>query len=115
MCGMGHRQPGSTRTEREARQRELDIPRAFGLALRQICDDAGISRAALAAAAHISPAQVGKILNGTVSPSLYALCALSVALDARLVVRFDQLVGPPIRDRVQALIVEALVSMAHER
>jgi transcriptional regulator with XRE-family HTH domain len=112
---MGHRQIGATRTEREARQLELDTRRAFGLALRQLCADAGITRAALARAAHLSPAQVGRIMADTTSSSVYAMCALAVALDARFVLRFDQVTGPPIRDRIQALIVETMVGIAHAR
>src|SRR5262249_13362460 len=49
------------------------------------------------------------------SASVYAMCALAVALDARFVLRLDQVAGPPIRDRIQALIVEALIGIAHTR
>jgi transcriptional regulator with XRE-family HTH domain len=112
---MGHRTPGTTRAEFEAHRRERDLRHALGLELRNQIEDAGISQAALARAAHMSRAQVGRILAGTVSPSLYALAAMSVALDGRLVMRIEPNTGPRIRDRIQARILEALIRILHAR
>jgi transcriptional regulator with XRE-family HTH domain len=112
---MGFRRTGSSKTELEAERRERDLRRAIGFDLRQQLDDAGITQAQLARAAHMSQAQVSRILAGLESPSLYALAAMSVALDGRLVMRIEPNTGPRIRDRIQARILEALIRILHAR
>jgi transcriptional regulator with XRE-family HTH domain len=109
MASSGASRRGSTRAELETERRERDVRRAFGLDLRRQLEDAGLSQAALAKAAHLSPAQVSRILAGSESPSLHAMAALSVGLDGKLVVRVEPGTGPRIRDRFQARMVEALI------
>ena len=106
---MGVRRTGSSKAELEADRRVRDLRRTLALDLRHQCEDAGISQARLANAAHLSTAQVSRILAGGESPSLHSLAALSVALDGRLVVRIDPITGPRIRDHLQARILEALL------
>ena len=77
--------------------------------LRQLLADAGLSHAAVARAAGISPGYLAEILNGTAKPSARALSKLAVPLGADLSVRMYANTGPTIRDRHQARIHEALL------
>ncbi len=112
---MAPHRPGSNHVDLEAARRERDLRHALALDLRRQCEDAGISQAALARAAHLSTAQVSRLLSARESPSLRGLIALSVALDARIILRIDPVTGPRIHDRVQAPIVEALLRIIHPR
>ena len=86
---MAPHRPGSNHVDLEAARRERDLRHALALDLRRQCEDAGISQAALARAAHLSTAQVSRLLSARESPSLRGLIALSVALDARIILRID--------------------------
>ena len=112
---MAPHRPGSNHVDLEAARRERDLRHALALDLRRQCEDAGISQAALARAAHLSTAQVSRLLSARELPSLRGLIALSVALDARIILRIDPVTGPRIHDRVQAPIVEALLRIIHPR
>jgi hypothetical protein len=105
----------TTRAEREADRLELELRRAFALGLRRILDDTGITQAAFAATAHLSQAQLSRLLAAQESPSLHAVAALTTALGARAVVRIDPLSRPPIRDHLQARIAEACLRIVHVR
>jgi len=74
-----------------------------------------VTQTALAHAAQLSQAQVSRIEAGLESPSLGALAALSVAMGARLIVRLEPIAGPPIRDHIQARMIEALLRALHSR
>jgi hypothetical protein len=113
--GAMRRQPDNSRLQRLADQLERDLIRALGMSLREQCEDAGITRAMLARAAHLSEAQVGRILAGTHAPSIHAIAALAVALNGRPIVRIEPISGPPIRDRFQTPILESLLRIVHSR
>src|SRR5438874_1604007 len=104
-----------TKTEVEATRRERDLRHALGLDLRNQCSDASLTQARLARAAGLSPAQVSRILSGTESASLHALAAISIAMGGRPVVRIEPGTGPPIRDRFQGRMIEALIRILHDR
>jgi transcriptional regulator with XRE-family HTH domain len=83
--------------------------------LRRLCEDAGVTQAALARVAGLSPATVSRILDGSVRPTLETYTRLTVALGADFHARLYANTGPAIRDRHQARIAEALLAMAHPR
>jgi transcriptional regulator with XRE-family HTH domain len=104
-----------TSAELESIRRERDLRRAVGLELRNQRADAGVTQTALARAAQLSQAQVSRIEAGLESPSLGALAALSVAMGVRLSVRFEPITGPPIRDHIQARMIESLLHILDPR
>jgi transcriptional regulator with XRE-family HTH domain len=83
--------------------------------VERLCADAGISHAALARAAHISPPFLGRILAGAARPSLETYARLSTALGADLSTRLYPNTGPAIRDRLSVPILEALLETLHPR
>jgi transcriptional regulator with XRE-family HTH domain len=103
------------RIERDAARNAIDVRRTFGLEIRQQREDAGISQRRLAAAAGISQPHLCRIEAGKVEPSGGTAAAISVALGAHLEVRLRVATGSPIRDHIQAQIVEALLRAAHPR
>src|SRR5262245_6107522 len=85
--------------------------RTTGEELRQIREDAGLSRARVAAAARVDASYVGDIEEGRARASLEVLNRIAAALNANLSVRIFPNTGPRIRDRFQALMIEALLRM----
>jgi transcriptional regulator with XRE-family HTH domain len=104
-----------TKIGRDAAQLTLDLRRAIGGEIRRARVDAGVSQAALARAAEISPAHLSKIERGTAEASVDALQAIAVALGGRVSLRLHLESGPAIHDRTQAPMVEALLRIVHPR
>lgn len=77
--------------------------------------DAGISHAALAREAGISPGYLADILAGKERPSLETYARLAVPLGADLATRLYPNTGPTIRDRHQARILEHLLEVRAPR
>ncbi|MEK6719686.1 MAG: helix-turn-helix transcriptional regulator [Chloroflexota bacterium] len=71
--------------------------------------DSGASQAAVAVAAGIDRAHLSRIEAGTAQASVEVLVSVATALGADLGVRFFAGVGPRIRDRFQAPMIEALI------
>lgn len=91
----------------------LDLRRAVGSELRRLRLDAGLSLRDVAAAARITPSHLSAIERGLSEASLATLVAIGHVLGANVSVRLFPGTGPRIRDRFQALIVEALMRTAH--
>jgi transcriptional regulator with XRE-family HTH domain len=83
--------------------------------LRKLCDDAGVSQAALGRISGVSAGMVSRILDGSVRPTLETYVRLSVALGADFHARLYANTGPAIRDRHQARIAEELIGMVSPR
>jgi transcriptional regulator with XRE-family HTH domain len=83
--------------------------------LDRLAADAGISHAALARGAGVSPGFLADIFAGKVAPSLETYAKLAVPLGADLSARIYPNTGPKIRDRHQARILEALLAALHPR
>ena len=83
--------------------------------LVRFCDDAGVTQRALAAASGVPQAYISRILAGETRPSLETYARITAALGADLTVRIYPNTGPGIRDRHQARILEALLSILHPR
>ena len=89
--------------------------RNTGEDIRRQREDAGVSQRRLAAAAEIDQSYLARIEAGMGRPSIETLTAISLALGADLGVRLFPNTGPPIRDANQALMLEALLRIAHRR
>lgn len=93
-----------------AKRRTDDLYRGFGEDVRRLRADAGVSQRALARFAGVDQSQVARIEAGRARPSLATCQRLSLGLGSDLSVRLFPNTGPPIRDRHQARIVEALTT-----
>jgi transcriptional regulator with XRE-family HTH domain len=85
--------------------------RSVGDQLLHLREDAGLPKSIVAHAAGIDPTHLGFIENGQRDASLAVLCRISAALGADLSLRVYPTSGPPIRDRIQARMVEAFLSI----
>lgn len=89
----------------------MDSRRSIGVQLRRLREDAGISRAAVARAAGIHPSYLRLIESGEREASLEVLHRVAAALGSDVGVRIYPNTGPPLRDRHQARMVEALLKV----
>lgn len=87
----------------------------FGLEVRRLREDAGLSRAELARAIGIDASYLAEIEVGKASPSLETCTRLSLGLGADLPLRLYPTTGSPVHDRHQAPIAESLLQLLHPR
>ncbi len=106
---------GETKLEREIRRHQRELRRAVGRNVRELREDAALTRSAVASAAGIDRSFEGRVEEGEREPSLSTLAAIATVLGADLSVRLYPTTGPRIRDRVQAAMVEALIVGLHPR
>jgi transcriptional regulator with XRE-family HTH domain len=106
---------GETRLQRDIRMRDIEVRRAIGRSVRDLREDAALTRAAVAESAGIDASFLGRIETGSREPSLSTLNAIATVLGADLSVRLFPTTGPRIRDRIQAPMVESLVRTMHAR
>jgi transcriptional regulator with XRE-family HTH domain len=98
-----------SRIRLEGARRLRDVVRGLGVEIRRQREDQGVSQAAIARAAGMSPAHLCGIEAATSTASLAALASVAAALGARLDVRVVPHSGSPLRDHLQAAMVEALM------
>ena len=84
--------------------------RVLGEEVQQLREDARLRRSALARAAGVDAAYLGRIEDGDERPTLETYQRLAAALGADLAVRLYPNTGPTIRDRRLAPMLEALLS-----
>jgi transcriptional regulator with XRE-family HTH domain len=101
---------GESRLQREARRRGADLRRELGHTIRDLREDAGLTRAAIARAAGLSPSYEGRIESGERTASLPTLVAITAVLGADISIKAYPQTGPRIRDRIQAAMVESMLS-----
>ena len=89
--------------------------RAIGSDIRRQREDAGIALRRLARAAEVSAAHLSEIEGGDARPSTEVLNRIAIALGADLSVRLYPNTGPPLRDRNQSRMLEALLRILHPR
>jgi transcriptional regulator with XRE-family HTH domain len=104
-----------TKIALDARRTTREAVRAIGSELRRQREDAGVSQARLARAAGISPSLLSRIEAGLTEPSIHVLAAVAAALGGRLRIRAEAGTGSPLRDRIQARMIETLIRSAHPR
>jgi transcriptional regulator with XRE-family HTH domain len=99
-----------------AARREADRAyRSLREDLIRLRTDAGLSRAALAAGAGLDDGYLARIEDGKAHPSIDVLAKLALALGADLGTHLYPNTGPVIRDRHQAVILEAVLGALHSR
>ena len=103
------------RIERDAPRHAVEARRAFGQEVRRLREDGGISQQRLAEAIGISQSYLSRIEAGRVKPTAETQAAIAIALGAQLEMRLRVGTGSPIRDHIQARIVETLLRVAHPR
>jgi transcriptional regulator with XRE-family HTH domain len=89
--------------------------RAIGSDIRRQREDAGIGLRRLARASEVSAAHLCEIESGDARPSSEVLNRIAIALGADLSVRLYPNTGPPLRDRNQSRMLEALLRILHPR
>lgn len=104
--------PAFERVIRRATTRRHETLRDDLVRLRE---DAGATRALLAANAGVDPAYLGRIEAGGEHPTIETYQRLASALGADLGARIYPNTGPAIRDRHQARMLELLLAGLHPR
>jgi transcriptional regulator with XRE-family HTH domain len=87
----------------------------LGSEVRRLREDAGLSRRALALAAGVDPAFLGRIEDARERASAETLTRLALVLGADFSAHLYPNTGPTIRDRHQARILEELLASLHPR
>jgi transcriptional regulator with XRE-family HTH domain len=72
-------------------------------------EDLGLSQTKLSNAAGVSQSIVSMLEAGKIDPGIEVLARVSAALGGRLAVRIDPGIGTPIRDHLQAAMIEGLL------
>lgn len=98
-----------------AERRTSELATSLSHDLRQLREDAGISQRALARFTGIDQAEISRIEAGRSIPTLGTCSRLATGLGTNLSLRLFPNTGPPVRDRHQAPVVEALVAGLHQR
>lgn len=105
----------STKLERDAAWRAIQLRRATGVEIRRLREDSGLTRAAVAREAGIDPSYLTLLEAGEREAGWAVLAAIGATLGADLSVRLYPNTGPRIHDRFQAPMVEALLRVLHPR
>lgn len=106
---------GSTRLQRDARRRALELRRGIGVEIRQLREDAGLSLTAVAAAAGIDRTHLARVEDGERRATVETYAVVLAVLGAELSIRGFPSTGPAIRDRFQAPMIETLLREHHQR
>jgi transcriptional regulator with XRE-family HTH domain len=103
------------RIQAEARRSAREMSRKVGSELRTLREDAGLSQARVAEFAGVSQSLLSLLENAKVDPTLSTLSAVAAALGATVTTGIYPDTGPPIRDHIQARMIEALLRALHRR
>jgi transcriptional regulator with XRE-family HTH domain len=109
------RESQKRRIQAEARRSAIDLARQVGAELRNLREDAGLSQAQVAEFAGVSQALVSLLERAKVEITLPTLVHLAAALGASVRTRIYPDTGPPIRDHLQARMIEAFLRVLHAR
>lgn len=104
-----------TGLEIRAAARARDLRRTLAEDLRRGHEDAGLSQRRVAAIAGLSVSTVHAVENVTFDPGTEVLTRLASALGMDLSMRLYPGTGPPIRDRSQAAMLNALIAIVDPR
>src|SRR4051794_17996513 len=112
---MARSRPPRTKITRTGHQRSLELRRQIADEVRRYREDAGLSQRRLATAAGVSQALVSELEAGNGDPGVEVLARIGAALGGRLSIRIDPGTGSPVRDHLQAAIVECIARSAAPR
>lgn len=101
--------------EREVRRRTPGFDVRLGAEVQRLRVEAGVTLAELSRVVEVDASHLGRIERGTARPSVDLLLRIGVALSADLSVRYFPGVGPRLRDRFQAPMVESLIRALDSR
>lgn len=107
--------PPRTKLQRSGHTRAREQQRAIATEVKRARDDVGLSQRRLASAAGISQGTLSQIETGDIEPTLEVLGRLAAALGGELSVRINPGIGTPIRDHLQAAMVQGLIQALHPR
>lgn len=112
---MTRQRPTHTNAQRAGRNRGRAERKAVIDSLKRAREDAGISQRALSRAAGLGPTAVWEVEEGDREPTISVLARIAAALGGELAVRYYAGSGPPIRDRFQTPMIDALVARLDPR
>lgn len=101
--------------DRAARRTSIRVREAVAADVLRLRADAGLSLAELSRGSGVDASYIARIERAAVTPSFETYARIAGALGADLAVRLYPNTGPAIRDRHQAGILEALLSILHPR
>jgi transcriptional regulator with XRE-family HTH domain len=101
--------------QRSGHARAREQQRGIATEVKRAREDVGLSQRRLASAAGISQGTLSQIETGEIGPTLEVLSRLAAALGGELSVRIYPGVGTPIRDHVQAAMLQGLLQALHPR
>jgi transcriptional regulator with XRE-family HTH domain len=104
-----------TALERAIRLRQARTRQAIIDELRRVIDIEGISLRALGRAVGVDPSLIARFLRGQGGIGPDALVAVATGLGYDISMRLFESTGPRILDRIQALMIEALLAALHHR
>lgn len=90
-------------------------PRRLGIEIRRLREDAGLSQAQVADMAGISQSLLSLVENAKVDATVSTVTAIAAALGATAMIGLYPETGPPIRDHLQARMIESLLRILHPR
>jgi len=106
---------GGVRDSYRFRRQRRDLVRGLGVEVRRLREDSGLAIATTSRAAGIDPSHLLLIEQGEREPSLSTLLGLGDVLGADLAVRLYPTTGPRLHGRLQAPMLESLLSELSNR
>jgi transcriptional regulator with XRE-family HTH domain len=104
-----------TRLQLDADSRSARVRRNLAEDLHRFREDAGLTRVAVATAAGIDASTITKVEAGVLQPTLETYMRIAAALGLDFSARTYPNAGPPIHDRHQIPMVEAVLGARHAR
>ena len=104
-----------TNLQIRADEHAAELRRVLAQDLRRMRDDAGCTRAAIAALAGVDPSLITRLEARDMDPTLETYARVAAALGANLTTRVYPDTGPSVRDRHQVRAAECLLASLHPR
>jgi transcriptional regulator with XRE-family HTH domain len=104
-----------SKLQRRGTRKAAELRIRVAAEVRQAREDSGLTQRALARHAGVSNATVNGLESGAHDPTTEVLARIATVLGMDLGVRLYPGTGPLVRDHIQAAMIEALISLLHER
>jgi transcriptional regulator with XRE-family HTH domain len=104
-----------TNLQIRADEHAAELRRILAQDLRRMREDAGCTRAAIAALAGVDPSLITRLETRDVAPTLETYARVAAAVCADLTARVYPDTGPSVRDRHQLRATECLIGLLHPR
>ena len=106
---------GETSLQRDIRGRQRSVRVAVAAELERVRRDENVSLRRLGKAVGVDPSHLARVVTGDRSPSLDAIVAAATGLGHDVSIRLFPTTRPPVRDHIQARMIEALLEALHPR